>query len=94
VVLHSILPILPHRIALILRERIEGRLDIGENAAICGTYPSGASGSGRQLNPDEEHMGSTRSGNAGLVDLTGPALPQNISVERDGGSRVRVGGLS
>jgi hypothetical protein len=37
VVLHPILPILPYRIALILRERIEGRLDMGKNAAICET---------------------------------------------------------
>jgi hypothetical protein len=34
-------------------------------------------------------MGSTPYGNA---ILTGPALPQHFEIDRDGGSRVRIGG--
>jgi len=44
------------------------------------------------LDPNEEHMGSTPNGNANPMTLIGPALPQDIKIGRDGGSRVRVGG--
>jgi hypothetical protein len=46
------------------------------------------------FNPDEEHMGSTHNGIAGSAHLTGPALPQDMDVNRDGGSRVGISGRS
>jgi len=39
-------------------------------------------------------MGSTTYGNAGLIDSIGSALPKDIKMNRDGGSRVGVGGGS
>jgi hypothetical protein len=38
----------------------------------------------------ERVMGSTSSGNAAPVDLTGPTLPQHCENVRDGGSRVSM----
>jgi hypothetical protein len=43
-------------------------------------------------NPYEEIMGSTPYGNANPMTLIGPALPQNIEIDRAGYGRVRVGG--
>jgi hypothetical protein len=37
-------------------------------------------------------MGSTRTGNAGLINRIGQALPQRIEIDRDGWRRVRIGG--
>jgi hypothetical protein len=37
-------------------------------------------------------MGSTPNGNANPMTLIGPALPQNIEIDRAGYGRVRVGG--
>jgi hypothetical protein len=45
---------------------------------------------GKPFNPNEEHMGSTSFGNAIPVMMTGPALPQNIRINRAGFRRVRV----
>jgi hypothetical protein len=36
-------------------------------------------------------MGSTRYGDAGPVNPTDPALPQQRETDRDGSSRVRIG---
>ena len=44
------------------------------------------------INPYEETMGSTPNGNANPMTLIGPALPQNIEIDRAGHGRVRVGG--
>jgi hypothetical protein len=44
---------------------------------------------GAPQNPDERAMGSTPNGNA---VPTGSALPQHFEIDRDGRSRVRIGG--
>ena len=41
------------------------------------------------LNPNEEHMGSTRSGEANPATLTGLAAPQLIDMDRGSDGRVR-----
>jgi hypothetical protein len=46
----------------------------------------------RLINPNEEHMGSTISGNVTPAIMTGPALPQDIKVNRAGFRRVRGDG--
>jgi hypothetical protein len=42
--------------------------------------------------PDEKHMGSTTFGNVTPAIMTGPALPQNIKINRAGFRRVRDDG--
>lgn len=42
---------------------------------------------GKSFNPNEEHMGSTTFGNAAPA-MTGPAMPQNIRINRAGFRRV------
>jgi hypothetical protein len=42
--------------------------------------------------PDEEHMGTTTFGNVTPAIMTGPALPQNIKINRAGVRRVRDDG--
>jgi hypothetical protein len=42
-------------------------------------------------NPNEEHMGSTPNGDAGPMTSLGPALPQDIEIDRVGDGRVRIG---
>jgi hypothetical protein len=39
-------------------------------------------------------MGSTNNGIAGSARMTGPALPQDMYIHRDGGSRVGIDGRS
>ena len=46
----------------------------------------------KHFNPDEEHMGSTRYGNANPMTLIGLALPQDIEINRAGYVRVRGDG--
>jgi hypothetical protein len=46
----------------------------------------------KPFNPDEEHMGSSTFGNVTPVILTGPALPQDIKINRAGLRRVRSDG--
>jgi hypothetical protein len=41
---------------------------------------------------DKEPMGSITDGNAGPVASIGSVLPTDIKMNRDGGSRVGVGG--
>jgi hypothetical protein len=43
----------------------------------------------RNINPNDEIMGSTPSGSAKL--MTGAALPPHQEIDRDGGSRASVG---
>jgi hypothetical protein len=45
----------------------------------------------RQVNPNEEHMGSTTFGDV-IPSMIGPALPQNIRINRAGLGRVRGDG--
>jgi hypothetical protein len=45
---------------------------------------------GNPFNPNEETMGSTTFGNVTPASMTGPALPQNIRIDRAGSRRVRV----
>jgi hypothetical protein len=40
--------------------------------------------------PNEEHMGRTTFGNVTPAIMTGPALPQDIGINRAGFRRVRV----
>jgi hypothetical protein len=47
---------------------------------------------GKPFNPDEEHMGSTTFGNVTPAIMIGPAMPQNIKINRAGPGRVRDGG--
>jgi hypothetical protein len=49
---------------------------------------SGTFRSRQTFNPDEENMGSTTFGNV-TPAMTGPALPQNIKINRAGFRRVR-----
>jgi hypothetical protein len=44
----------------------------------------------KPFNPDEEHMGSSTFGNVIPAIMIGPALPQNIKINRAGSGRVRV----
>jgi hypothetical protein len=44
----------------------------------------------RRINPNKETMGSTPSGNA--RPIRSAALPQHIKTDRDGASRVKMGG--
>jgi len=44
----------------------------------------------RFINPNEEPMGSTTSGIASPLATIGPALPQDIEINRAGLGRVRV----
>ena len=44
----------------------------------------------KRFNPNEEHMGSTTFGNV-TPSTIGPALPQNIRINRAGLGRVRGG---
>jgi hypothetical protein len=46
---------------------------------------------GKHFNPDEEHMGSTPDGDADPMTLFGPALPQDIAIDRTSDGRVRMG---
>jgi hypothetical protein len=43
-----------------------------------------------RFNPNEEHMGSTTFGNVTPAIMTGPAMPQDIKINRAGLGRVRV----
>jgi hypothetical protein len=43
----------------------------------------------KPFNPDEEHMGSTTFGNVTPAIMIGPAMPQNIKINRAGMGRVR-----
>jgi hypothetical protein len=43
----------------------------------------------KPFNPDEEHMGSTTLGNVTPAIMIGPAMPQNIEINRAGMGRVR-----
>ena len=47
---------------------------------------------GNPFTPDEEHMGSTTFGNVTPAIMIGPAMPQNIKINRAGLGRVRDGG--
>jgi hypothetical protein len=40
------------------------------------------------FNPNEEHMGSTTFGNVTPAILTGPAMPQDIKINRAGSGSV------
>jgi hypothetical protein len=44
----------------------------------------------KPFNPNEEHMGSTTFGNVTPAILIGPALPQDIKINRAGLACVRV----
>jgi hypothetical protein len=44
----------------------------------------------KTLNPNDEHMGSITFGSGGSTIATGPALPPDIEIDRDGLGRVRV----
>jgi hypothetical protein len=46
----------------------------------------------KPFNPNEEHMGSTTFGNVTPAIMTGPALPQDIKINRAGFRRVRGDG--
>jgi hypothetical protein len=46
----------------------------------------------KSFNPNEEHMGSTTFGNVTPAIMTGPAMPQNIKINRAGPGRVRGDG--
>jgi hypothetical protein len=43
----------------------------------------------KSLNPNEEHMGSTTFGNVNPATMIGPAMPQDIRINRAGLRRVR-----
>jgi hypothetical protein len=43
----------------------------------------------KPFNPYEEHMGSTTFGNVTPAIMIGPAMPQNIKINRAGMGRVR-----
>jgi hypothetical protein len=43
----------------------------------------------KPFNPYEEHMGSTTFGNVIPAIMIGPAMPQNIEINRAGMGRVR-----
>jgi hypothetical protein len=45
-----------------------------------------------RFNPNEEHMGSTTFGTVTPAVMTGPAMPQDIKINRAGSSRVRSDG--
>jgi hypothetical protein len=46
----------------------------------------------QRLNLDERAMGTTRYGNATLMNLIGQVLPLHIEVDRNGDRRVSVDG--
>jgi hypothetical protein len=46
----------------------------------------------KPFNPNEEHMGSTTFSNVTPAIMTGPALPQDIKINRAGFRRVRGDG--
>jgi hypothetical protein len=47
-----------------------------------------------RVQPDERAMGSTPYGNATPAKSIGAALPPQIEIDRDGGSRAGVGGCT
>jgi hypothetical protein len=72
--------------------RIENILDSDTGQAYLPNCCRGHFARDKPFNPNEEHMGSTSFGNAIPATMIGPAMPQNIRIDRAGLARVRVGG--
>src|ERR1700736_2382294 len=72
--------------------RIENSLDRGTGQAYLPNCCREPCVRDEPFNPNEEHMGSTTFGNVTPAILTGPAMPQNIRINRAGSGRVRGDG--
>jgi hypothetical protein len=59
---------------------------------VSADYFSGLRSQTSVSTADKEPMGSITYGNAGLINSIGSVLPKEFKMNRDGGSRVGVGG--